>query len=281
MTVWGTIIIDAYRHDERREVYDALEELFGPTSGTSWSTAGIYVYWDFTTREILYVGLATDLPVRFGQHNRFKGCPKRSCKRDEIDAYFAAGNKFLGFTIVPLSSLTQPSAARWDHVIDLQDRELIDIQAAFNAEALDEIRTLEGALIAAHKARTGHIPPWNKDPGRVPTQKVSPTDGTSAAVTGRFDCLLQSRRTIRELAADGEASIFEEHLHGARLLAVRSAILSEYGFRNDLLRRILAQTFAFFPGDALLESDYLNHRNPLTVGPILDPPPEDLYNARS
>jgi hypothetical protein len=60
MTVWGTFTIDAYRDDERREVYDALESLFGPTSGTGWSTAGIYVYWDFSTREILYVGLASD-----------------------------------------------------------------------------------------------------------------------------------------------------------------------------------------------------------------------------
>ena len=275
MTVWGTIIIDAYRDDERREVYDALESLFGPTSGTSWSTAGIYVYWDFTSREILYVGLASDLAVRFGQHNRFKGCPDSGCKRVQIDAYFAAGNEFLGFTVLPLSSLTQPSGARWDRAIDLRDRELIELQASLSADALNDIRTLEGGLIAAHKARSGAIPPWNKDPGRRPSQEISPTDGTSAAVTGRFDCLLQSRRTIRELAADGEASIFEEHLHGARLLAVSAAILSERGFRNDVLRTILNQTFAFFPGDLLLSSDYLDHRNPLTVGPVLDPPSED------
>jgi hypothetical protein len=217
---------------------------------------------------------ASDLAVRFGQHNRFKGCPDRGCKRVQIDAYFSAGNEFLGFTILPLSSLTQPSGARWNHAIDLKERELIELQAAFSADALNDIRTLEGGLIAGHKARTGAIPPWNKDPGRKPSQEIPPTDATSAAVTGRFDCLLQSRRTTRELAADGEACIFEEHLHGARLLAVSAAIRGD-GFRNDVLRTILAQTFAFFPGDLLLASDYLDHRNRLTVGPVLDPPSED------
>jgi hypothetical protein len=131
------------------------------------------------------------------------------------------------------------------------------LQAALSADALNEIRTLEGGLIAAQKARTGAIPPWNKDAGRKPSQEISPTDATSAAVTGRFDCLLQSRRTIRDLAIDGEARIFEEHLHGARLLAVNAAIRSEHGFRNDVLRAILAQTFVFYPGDLLLASDYL------------------------
>lgn len=140
-TVWGTFILDAYRDSERREVYEALEELFGPTSGTSWSTAGVYVYWDYETREVLYVGIAGDFRVRFGQHNRLKGCPARSCKRDEIGAYFAAGNELLGFTVLPLSSLTQPSNARFDKVLDLKDRELIELQKAFTAEALDEIRS--------------------------------------------------------------------------------------------------------------------------------------------
>ena len=60
-------------------------------------------------------------------------------------------------------------------------------------------------------------------------------------------------------------------------VSLRSAqrFVSEHGFRNDVLRSILLQTFAFYPGDLLLASDYLDHRNPLTVGPVLDPPAED------
>jgi hypothetical protein len=81
-------------------------------------------------------------------------------------------------------------------------------------------------------------------------------------VTGKLDCLLQSRRTIRQLAEDGEASIYEEHLHGARLLAVVAALVNGLGFRNDMVRTILARTFSFFPGDTLLASDYLDFRKP-------------------
>lgn len=275
MTVWGTFVLDAYRSDERRETRDALESLFAPASGTSWASAGVYVFWDFESREPLYVGLASDFPVRFAQHNRLKGCPARSCKREEIDAYFASGKEFLGFTVLPLASLTQPTTKRFSEYIPLDDRDLIDLQAALSEEALDEIRTLEGGLIAAYKARRGSIPPWNKDPARVPVQPLAAADGTLDTATGRLDCLLQSRRTIRELAGDGEASIYEEHLHGPRLLSVRWGIMSGHGFRNDVLRMFLERTFSFFPGDVLLASDYLDDRNPLTVGPLLDPRPGD------
>jgi hypothetical protein len=273
--VWGTFIIEAYRDDERREVYQALETLFGPESGGSWATAGIYIYWDFESRNALYVGLASDFAVRFGQHNGFRGCPASGCKRKEIDTYFASGKELLGLTVLPLSRLSQPSTARWDRVLSLEDRELLDLHEALSAEALDEIRSLEGKLIAGHKVRHGDVPPWNKHPGRLPQKIPSATDGTLSTATGKLDCLLQSRRTIRQLAADGEACIYEEHLHGARMVAVATGIQTGEGFRNDRLRSLLAERSNFFPGDKLLDSNYLDQRNPLTTGPALDPPEHD------
>jgi hypothetical protein len=92
---------------------------------------------------------------------------------------------------------------------------------------------------------------------------------------GIFDCLLQARRTIRQLATDPEAMMFEEHLHGARMSAVRAAILGGEGFRNDVLRRHVEMSWAVpFIRDEILKSGYLDQRNPLTIGPVLDPPPE-------
>jgi len=70
--------------------------------------------------------------------------------------------------------------------------------------------------------------------------------------------------------------MFEEHLHGARITAVRAAILNGQGFRNDLLRRHLGRSWAApFIRDEILKSGYLDQRNPVTIGPVLDAPEED------
>jgi hypothetical protein len=70
--------------------------------------------------------------------------------------------------------------------------------------------------------------------------------------------------------------MFEEFLHGVRLTAVGAAIVGRRGFRNDLLRRHLERSWAVpLIRDEILKSAYLNHRNPLTIGPLLDAPEDD------
>lgn len=58
----------------------------------------MYAYWDRETHELLYLGLASDLPGRFAQHN---GLVKHSGgnKTKEINAYFT-DHEHLGFTVL-------------------------------------------------------------------------------------------------------------------------------------------------------------------------------------
>ena len=164
----------------------------------------------------------------------------------------------------------------WNPYLDLDDHELIELNEALSAEALDEIRALEGRMIALYAQQFGKPLRWNESLGRVPPLPPDAEDGTLATAVGMLDCLVQARKTIRRLAEDGEAMIFEEHLHGARLGTVRDAILDGGGFNNTVLRRHLEEERASsFLADAILTSGYLDQRNPVTIGPMLDPPEDD------
>jgi hypothetical protein len=175
-----------------------------------------------------------------------------------------------------LSSLSQPSTHRQRKSLGLEDPALIELNEALSAEVLNEIRALEGRMIALYTQQFGKPLRWNESPGRLPRVSPSAQDGTLATAVGLFDCLLQARKTIRHLADDGEAMIFEEYLHGARMGAVAEAIRNGQGFRNDVLRRHLEHYWlAGFIHDQLLKSGYLDQRNPVTVGPVLDPPEAD------
>ena len=132
---------------------------------------------------------------------------------------------------------------------------------------------MEGRLVAANEVRFGAIPPWNKDRARITAERPAADDGTLLTATGSVDCLLQARGTIRGVASDGAAALYEEHLHGVRLHAVSFGIVSGKGVGNELVRAALGERlFSSFLGESLLEHGYLDGRLPLTVGPILEAP---------
>ena len=62
--MFGTVILDAYTKDETKELADAINDLCCPNDNYGWASAGIYCFWDYYTREVLYIGLARDLYVR-------------------------------------------------------------------------------------------------------------------------------------------------------------------------------------------------------------------------
>jgi hypothetical protein len=159
--------------------------------------------------------------------------------------------------------------------MSFEARKLFEADQYFADEAMDEIRALEGKLIASNKVRFGHVPAWNASPGRLPDVAPAMDDGALATAVGALDILLQARRPIRGLAAHPLWAAFEEHLHGVRMISVRKGILSGEGTRNDRIR----EDFEWMPAnrwvhDAIVEAGYLDGRNPLTVGPIAEPPPE-------
>jgi len=264
--MWGTFMLDVYRQQDAPEVRDALERILGPEEASGWATGGVYVFWNPETREPRYIGITGDFPERFAQHNGLRGSSPQGSKRKKITQYFDAEGESLGFTVLALSSLSQPSTHRQRRVLDLQEPELIDLNESLSADVVNEMRALEGRLIAAHTAMFGSRPPWNVSAGRRP---LLPSDGASGVLgvaVGAFDCLLQARRTIRALADDGEACLFEEQLHGVRILMAG-------GRFTDARFRRMFDTFWGIDDrirQAIVDSGYLDHRNPLTAGPVIE-----------
>jgi len=266
--VWGTVLLDVYRQEHAQHVREALERLLGPDSGSAWATGGVYVFWNPETRDPLYVGIAGDFPERFAQHNGLRSCPAAGCQRANIENYFAEDCDWLGYSVFLLSSLSQPSTRRQRRALGLTDPELVELNEAMSADVLDEMRGLEGRMIALYAALCGEPIPWNISPGRRPQIAPDHDDATLLLAVGAFDCLLHARRTIRQLANDPEASMFEEHLHGARI----RAMMMGSGLRSDLVKRFVGQSWVGGVGEEILETGYLDQRNPLTIGPFLGSP---------
>jgi hypothetical protein len=106
--MFGTVIIDAYKKDETYEIAYAINDICCANDNYGWSSAGIYCFWNYYTREIFYIGLAVDLHQRFMQHNGLAKVDNNSCKYDEITGYFDSYDK-IGYTIFVQSPLSQPT----------------------------------------------------------------------------------------------------------------------------------------------------------------------------
>lgn len=204
-----TVISDLYSRDEKRALADALDELLAAGS-PDWSRKGVYAYWDSDTHELLYVGLAIDLPDRFRQHNDLQATGGGT-KKAEIDAYLAVKPR-LGFTVV-----IQAAAVELLGIINRLDPLL-------GAQPDEVIAVGEGQLIQMHKLVTGSRPKWNKKGGSVQGQRMATASKSLLDVlTARDDRLFVARRTLRELADDAQAQRFEAAIHTARMQTVMEA----------------------------------------------------------
>jgi len=186
----GTVVRDVYSDGERREIYDALEML---VRGDWWNNAGVYCFWDPETRDPLYIGVASNLPERFAQHNSLKWHrPNRGNKGKQINEWFA-GHRRLGVSVV------------------LQEGLADELYEPYS-------RNAEGQLLEGYRQAHGRLPAWNGVGGsRVGAGYAR---GNSAAwvdfATGAQDGLVVARRTIRALDDDSGAEYNECTIHPAR-----------------------------------------------------------------
>lgn len=203
-----TVIWDAYRDSERRELWRAIQQLL-PVDSPNWSRQGVYAYWDpDDTRELLYVGLASSLPERFAQHNRLIPHSGGN-KADKVDEWFRAHDR-LGFTLLVQSAAVQT----------LDD--LYAISPLLGVEKGEIPKIAEGQLIELHKMAAGKRPAWNRTGGSVLGAKWARPSGRSVIglLSAADENLFVARRTLRELVIDDAALRHETTVHGARMAAI-------------------------------------------------------------
>jgi hypothetical protein len=204
-----TVISESYGTEERRDVADALEELLTPGS-PDWSRRGVYVYWDRESHEILYLGLANDLPTRFQQHNGLVSHGGGN-KTQEINDYFEM-KPYLGFTIV-----VQGAA------VALHDT-MVELDFTLGVRSHELIAVGEGQLIETHRLVHGKRPPWNKTGGaRQGRRMATPSPSLLDLLAARRSSLFMARRSLRAIAGDRDAQSYEAAIHASRMRATMDA----------------------------------------------------------
>ena len=265
----ATIIRDVYREAEKRDVQVALDELCSPEDSWMWASAGIYCYWIPADRTILYVGLARDLWERFGHHNGLLPCPAEGCKREQIDEWFSSHDS-IGLSIIVQSSMMQPltrrSVAAWVDDPGWGKEDLSEEYADHQSDVIRDLACAEGAIIETHLRQRGAIPPWNRIGGSREGQELVAGQGDNIieVLTGQEDHLIVARTSLRELANDPTAAVFEDFLHAARMQGILGAgVGGRGGSSDDVIRRLRAMRDNPLGDKArLLEARWLDRPSP-------------------
>lgn len=286
--VFGTVLHDVFRDDERVDLHAALEGLCSPLDNYGWASVGIYAFFDpagglpplsnaaeFPSHlanagsRILYLGLARDLPQRLQQHTGLMPCPPQNCKSEQINEWFA-DHPTLGFSCFAQSPFAQVNTHRErGRFAKLDDEELKSGFWDNPPDGLDSAALLEGLMIESYRLIHGRLPPWNKVGGR--------NDGAERALGGSGDGLLllmeapyptlfRARRTIRQLSNDISAAAFEScPLHVARMNALVEAYKDRAGTAQiiSVMNRLLADPRFQEAGyresvEAMLRAGYLD-----------------------
>ncbi len=100
----ATVMLDAYGPDDKAAMAGAIERLCHPPGQRVFSRVGIYCYWDFDSRDVLYIGLSGDLYKRFRQHNGLIACETSCCKRQMIEDHFCKTNR-IGLSLLLQSKM--------------------------------------------------------------------------------------------------------------------------------------------------------------------------------
>lgn len=234
--LFGTIIIDTYSSDEAKEIHDALDVVCNRKGYFSFDHYGLYCFWDFYSKEILYIGLTKNLRNRFAQHNGLSGTSSKGNKYKYIMDYFLV-NERLGYSV-----LVQSPYEHRDELLDSKD---------------DEIKKIEGALIEDFKLNNNRLPKWNYIGGSYYGRKpylVNRYGNISDMLVGKQIGFLNAKSTLRELAQDDIKLSFESDLNIVR------GRMYKYGESFEKAISKLMKFNDYFYRTGFLTAGYSNYR---------------------
>lgn len=252
----ATIILDSFTKENVSEIADALKMICCPSDTYGFASACIYAFWSIPERDLLYVGLATDVTTRFCQHTGLRQCDPASCKRHEIDEYFKA-HSHLGYSIMAQSCLDQPLTRKDQKGLTQLYDEAFAADVANFLTGEQNVKLAEGLLLQLYHRLDGKLPKWNRiqgskrawnhlslggfqEPFLVMNEMLRTgrqADEIMAELTAKgppYDLLfnligyelseLNARSTLREIARDATIEGQEELLHSARVQRVAFGI---------------------------------------------------------
>lgn len=268
----ATWMRDVYRGHEREMLWTAIDDLVSPLDTYGFASAGVYVFFDPKSHQVLYIGLAVDLAQRFAQHNGLIGFPDAGCKRRQIDNWFEQHEE-LGYAIFVQSPIDQVSVSRQrgtgsESFYDEEANTFWD----YPRFGLDNIRRTEGILLSSHRKALSALPPWNKVGGAKHPPELATPGGYRLLelAAGRTDSLLLARKSIRDLSDDHNATAYETALHTGRIGAI------QYNFGLEIDSLTVWRYFSDRAKDPRLQGSVLLDtalRLQADEYPLLPPPP--------
>ncbi|MDT7571081.1 MAG: hypothetical protein QOE05_1255 [Actinomycetota bacterium] len=267
----ATLVRDVYGENDKAAVRAAIDDIASPRDYVGFASVGVYVFFDPVSFAVLYVGLARDLAERFAQHNGLVAMGAAGCKRQHVDAWFAA-NEALGYAMFVQSPMDQVAVHRQagSPAAEFYDEET-DVFWGYGGQGLENVKTTEGILLSSYVAQHGRLPPWNRIRGAVHAPGLATPGGYEVLrlAAGATDSLLLARRSIRALADDPTALAYEEALHVGRYGAIEDT------FGEGISTPIVWNALARRANDAMYEGTGLAEmaRRILSSGYLLLPPP--------
>ena len=259
--MFGTIIMDSYKSNEAELMANNIDEICSPMDTLGWASAGIYSFWNYYTKEILYIGLASDLCIRFKQHNGLYPIDENACKIRQINDYFSNYER-LGYSILVQSPMSQPIVHRNEAKYRkfLETPKDMPIPNYAGEEGLTFIKQAEGQLIESYKMMVGDVPPWNKIGGDTFSRKYA-SEGNYLYVVEAFskgtpDNFLVSRSTLRELAENATYEWFETQLHGLRMMM----LTMKMSFEEAVATQLKHNPYFESQWKRIIETEYLKKK---------------------
>jgi hypothetical protein len=260
--MFATILLDSFTTAESRDLADALDTICSPEDTYGFASACVYAFWSIPTRDILYIFLSVDVAARFRQHAGLAPCEAASCKREQIEAYFADQPR-LGYSIMVQSALDQPiTNAQRKKLLRHFDDDFI-LRMSQLPCGKQNVVVGEGLLLELYRELGGLLPPWNKIHGslrgrqsdsfwethdriQLATELIrtkrspqdilreprpeSPPYELLLNLTGHEISPMNALSTLREVASDPVIEGYEETLHAVRL----RMLLSECSFEQAM-----------------------------------------------
>lgn len=228
----STIITDVYEESEKGQILDALNEICSPNDTYGWSSAGLYSFWDYETKEILYLGSANNLPNEIKLQNGQIDNPFAYLSLSgKIDNYFRKKQK-LGISLLLQSPLEVPEQVNYTST-GIKFNQLVNIpNKPITIPSLQPIVVHEKSLLQMAKGISGKVPVWNKKKNTeqtMVTEFKTKKEVIETMVTNDSNFLV-AQSTLREIARNPVLVRYESFLHMLRifvpLLGLKKTIAS-------------------------------------------------------
>lgn len=252
-STFGTFIPETYTWNQRELLADAIDEVLSPNDTWGFASNGLYFFWDYYTKEILYIGISVDLKQRFREHNGLIQSNTTSNKFNQIQDYFSNHEK-LGYTIFAQTPESQTRSSRNIHEFS----EVTNYTDEINRNLRRALNIFEGLFIQQFFNIHNAYPLWNSIHSSHIGAEIANTNvlqNFEQDVVSDPESFLSSRCSIKTLSSNSMFTFWEVRLNLARSWAIYTHMNWDEAFMHNYKNSNLTRKEIY---NEIIRSNYLN-----------------------